>query len=89
MAAARGADEAAAWRHPVDLVVLCEERAGELQDCLMAGLGQEPWTRHAPLAETLLGDDPPTLLHAVVAAAGPARRRPISGRSLAMRLHCG
>jgi nitrite reductase/ring-hydroxylating ferredoxin subunit len=83
MAAARGADEATAWRHPVDLVVLCEEAAGELQDCLMAGLGQEPWTGHAPLAETLLGDDPPTLLHAVVAAARSGASPADLGRSLA------
>jgi hypothetical protein len=31
MVAARGADETTAWRHPVDLVVLCEETAAELR----------------------------------------------------------
>ena len=37
MVAARGAEETTAWRHPVDLVALCEESAAELrrafQDC--------------------------------------------------------
>ena len=32
MVAARGAEETTAWRHPVDLVALCEETAAELRD---------------------------------------------------------
>ena len=32
MVAARGAEETTAWRHPVDLVALCEEAAAELPE---------------------------------------------------------
>ena len=83
MVAARGADESTAWRHPVDLVALCEQAAGELQDCLAAGRGREPWTGHAALAETLLGDDPSALLRAVAAAARSGASPADLGRSLA------
>lgn len=83
MVAARGADEATAWRHPVDLVALCEHAALELQDYLVAGLGQKPWTGHALLANNLLGDDPSALLRALMAAARSGATPADLGRSLA------
>jgi hypothetical protein len=65
---AQGAEEATAWRHPIDLVSLCEEAAQELQG-LSAGLdGGEAWSEQAALAEALLGDDANAILEALKAA---------------------
>src|ERR687897_695454 len=68
MVSAQGAEEATAWRHPIDLVALCEETTKELH-ALPAGIdGGEPWSAHAVLAEALLGDEPNVILHALKAA---------------------
>jgi hypothetical protein len=83
MVAARGAEEATAWRHPVDLVALCEQAADELLGLSHAGSGQEPWTGHVPLAKALLGDDPSAILHALCAAARAGAAPADLGRSLA------
>src|SRR5215216_1024385 len=83
MVAARGAEETTAWRHPVDLVALCEEAAAELQDLIKKARGSNPWSNHAKLAAALLVDDAGEILAAlraaVLAGASPADL----GRSLA------
>ena len=83
MVAARGAEETTAWRHPVDLVTLCEESAAELQDLIKTAGRSDPWSDHAKLAAALLGDDAGAILAAlraaVLAGASPADL----GRSLA------
>jgi nitrite reductase/ring-hydroxylating ferredoxin subunit len=64
MVAARGADETTAWRHPVDLVALCDEAATEFPALFAAARRAERWSDHAQLSAALLGDD----AHAIVAA---------------------
>src|SRR3954452_15030603 len=48
---ARGADESSAWRHPVDLVTLCQEAAEELPGLFAAAGNAGSWSDHASLAE--------------------------------------
>jgi hypothetical protein len=83
MVAARGADDTTAWRHPVDLVALCEETAAELGGLFTTARRPDRWADHAELSADLLGDDAKailaTLKAAVLAGASPADL----GRSLA------
>jgi nitrite reductase/ring-hydroxylating ferredoxin subunit len=83
MVAARGAEETTAWRHPIDLVTLCEGSAAERQDLIKTAGRSDPWSDHAKLAAALLGDDAGVILAAlraaVLAGASPADL----GRSLA------
>jgi nitrite reductase/ring-hydroxylating ferredoxin subunit len=76
MVAARGADETTAWRHPVDLVALCEETAAELRGLFTTARRPERWSDHAKLSAALLGDDARAILEAlkaaVLAGASPA-----------------
>src|SRR4051812_13562611 len=44
--AARGADEATAWRHPVDLVTLCDETAAELRSLFRTVRRSDCWSDH-------------------------------------------
>jgi hypothetical protein len=64
----QGAEEVTAWRHPVDLVTLCEEATQELQGLSASAAGAAPWSEHAVLAEALLSDDPNAILEALKAA---------------------
>src|SRR5436309_2414781 len=68
MVSARGADETTPWRHPVDLMALCEQAATELPGLLAAAGGCPPWSGHAELSRALLGDDPSGILEAITAA---------------------
>jgi hypothetical protein len=80
---AQGAEEATAWRHPIDLVSLCEETTKELQG-LPAGVASgEAWSEHAALAEALLGDDPNAILEALKAAVRAGASPVDLSRSLA------
>jgi nitrite reductase/ring-hydroxylating ferredoxin subunit len=83
MVAARGAEETTAWRHPLDLVALCDEAAKELPELFRTKQHSENWSDHARLAADLLGDDakaiPAALKAAVRAGASPSDL----GRSLA------
>src|SRR4051812_23490124 len=76
MVAARGADETTAWRHPVDLVTLCEETATDLRALFRTPRGPGRWSDHPALSAPLLGDDARTILAApkaaVLAGASPA-----------------
>src|SRR5262249_4984209 len=68
MVAARGAEEATAWRQPVDLVALCEEAASQLPQLFAARRGVRGWSDHAALARELIGDDPVRIIDALKAA---------------------
>jgi nitrite reductase/ring-hydroxylating ferredoxin subunit len=83
MVAARGAEESTAWRQPVDLVVLCEEAAGQLPQLLAAGPGVRGWLHHAALARELLGDDPAMIVDALKAAIRAGAAPADLSRSLA------
>ena len=65
MVAARGRDEATAWRQPVDLVALLERACAELPALFAAGRGKGPWRDHAALAQAVLGDDPAAIVAAL------------------------
>ena len=49
MVAARGAEETTAWRHPVDLVALCDESAAEFPELFRAASRPDGWSDHARL----------------------------------------
>ncbi|WP_262299461.1 Rieske (2Fe-2S) protein [Microvirga sesbaniae] len=68
LVSAHGAEEATAWRHPIDLVALCEQATQEIRDLPVGVDGGEPWSEHAALAEALLGDDPNAILKALKTA---------------------
>src|SRR3954471_18890636 len=82
MVAARGADETTSWRHPLDLVALCEEAAAELRD-LFTSAHSDRWSDHAELSAALLGDDPKAILEALKAAVQAGASPADLGRSLA------
>ncbi|MCW2239104.1 Rieske (2Fe-2S) protein [Azospirillum canadense] len=83
MVAARGADEMTAWRHPIDLVRLCEESAAELRDLFMTPRRSHAWSDHAELSAALLGDDAKAILEALKAATRAGACPADLGRSLA------
>ena len=83
MVAARGAEETTAWRHPVDLVALCEETAAELRDLFTTARRSERWSDHAELSAALLGDDARAILAALKAAVRAGASPADLGRSLA------
>src|SRR5580693_3863112 len=83
MAAARGAEESTEWRQPVDLVALCDEAAGQLQELFAEGRGAHDWSDHASLALELLGDDPAGIVDAIKRAVCQGAVPTDLGRSLA------
>jgi hypothetical protein len=83
LVSAQGAEEATAWRHPIDLVSLCEQAAQEIQGLPVAVSGGEPWSEHVILAKALLGDDPNAILEALKAATRAGASPSDLSRSLA------
>jgi hypothetical protein len=83
MVAARGAEEATAWRQPIDLVALCADAAAELPGLFAAASGKRAWSDHAALAQALLGDDAIAIIDAVKAAITDGASATDLGRSLA------
>jgi nitrite reductase/ring-hydroxylating ferredoxin subunit len=83
MVAARGAEETTAWRHPVDLVALCEATAAELRGLFASALRPDDWSAHAELSMALLGDDARASLEAIKAAVRAGASPADLGRSLA------
>jgi nitrite reductase/ring-hydroxylating ferredoxin subunit len=84
LADARGGEEANAWRHPVDLVALCEAAFTRLPERLAAGRSRHGrWDGHAPLAQALLGDDPAAIVAALETAVADGAAAADLGRSLA------
>ena len=82
MAAARGADESTEWRQPEDLVALCERAATELPLLFTLGRDRGQWSKHAELAQLLLGDDPKAIIAALEAAISAGAAFADLGRSL-------
>ncbi len=83
MVAARGAEESTEWRQPEDLVALCDEAAGQLQELLAASRRASSWSDHATLARELLGDDPAGIVDAIKTAVSHGAVPTDLGRSLA------
>src|SRR4051794_17480957 len=83
LVAARGADESTAWRHPVDLVALCEESAAEFPELFRTARRSDGWSDHARLSAVLLGDDANAVLAALEAAVLAGASPADLGRSLA------
>ena len=83
MVAARGAEETTAWRHPVDLVALCDESAAEFPELFRAARRSDGWSDHAQLSAALLGDDANAILAALKAAVRAGASPADLGRSLA------
>jgi hypothetical protein len=81
---ARGAEESDSWRHPVDLIPLCEAAFEELPAMLAAGESRRGrWTKHAELADALLGDEPVAIIDELKNALRAGARGVDLGRSLA------
>src|SRR5262249_9074799 len=71
LVAARGGEELNAWRHPLDLVSLCEAAFTKLPALLAEGRDKRgSWRSHAELAERLLDDNPAAIITALFAAIG-------------------
>ena len=68
MVAARGAEESTAWRHPVDLVTLCDETAAELGDLFAAARPPKSWSGHVELSTAILGDNARAIMDALKSA---------------------
>src|SRR5207344_1549333 len=83
MVAARGAEEATAWRQPVDLIAVCEESVSRLPKLFAAGHGSLNWSDYASLASELLGDDPVRIIEALEDAIGSGATPADLGQSLA------
>jgi nitrite reductase/ring-hydroxylating ferredoxin subunit len=83
MVAARGADEATAWRQPFDLIALCAETAAELPGLLAARPNMRGWSDHTALTHALLGDDPMAIMDALKVAISAGAAATDLGRSLA------
>jgi nitrite reductase/ring-hydroxylating ferredoxin subunit len=83
MVAARGAEETTAWRHPVDLVALCDESAAEFPELFRTARRYDGWSDHAQLSAAILGDDANTILAALKAAVQGGASPADLGRSLA------
>ena len=83
MVAARSAEETTAWRHPVDLVALCDELAAEFPELFRAARRSDSWSDHAHLSAALLGDDANAIMTALKAAVRAGASPADLGRSLA------
>lgn len=66
MVAARGGEELNAWRHPIDLVPLCEKAFAELPGDLARGADRRGrWRSHSALSEALFGERPEEIVTAL------------------------
>jgi nitrite reductase/ring-hydroxylating ferredoxin subunit len=84
LVAARGGEELNAWRHPLDLVSLCEEASAELPHLLAAGRAERGgWQCHGRLARQLLGDDSKAIIAALLDAIRAGATADDLGRALA------
>jgi nitrite reductase/ring-hydroxylating ferredoxin subunit len=81
---ARGAEESDSWRHPADLIPLCEAAFEELPALLEAGVPKKgKWDKHAALADALLGDEPSAIIAELKYAVSEGACGVDLGRSLA------
>jgi nitrite reductase/ring-hydroxylating ferredoxin subunit len=81
--AGRGAEESTAWRHPRDLIALCQEGATELANLLIGAQTGNSWSDHATLAEALLADDPDRIVGSLNGAVLAGASLADLGRALA------
>ena len=69
LAQAQRMEEAASWRHPIDLPRLLAEADEQLDDALAAGgERRDDWDAHRPLAEKILDEEPASSLRAMLDA---------------------
>jgi hypothetical protein len=83
MVAARGAEETTAWRHPIDLVALCNESATGFAELFRTARRSDGWSDHVQLSTALLGDHANMILAALKAAVLAGASVVDVGRSLA------
>jgi nitrite reductase/ring-hydroxylating ferredoxin subunit len=83
IAAARGAEERTAWRQPIDLIALCQRASLELPHLFAASGNTRVWSDHVTLSDSLLADDPATIIDALTAAARDGASPADLGRALA------
>jgi hypothetical protein len=84
LVAARGGEELNAWRHPLDLVRLCEAASAALPDLLATGRAERgTWRSHTSLARQLLADDPEVIIAALAEAMRAGATAADLGRALA------
>ena len=86
---ARGGEESSAWRHPIDLIELCNEAFAELSCWFDDGRGKR-WAGEIAAAETILAAEPDaiiaTLRDAIRAGARPAQLTRAACYAAAMRI---
>jgi nitrite reductase/ring-hydroxylating ferredoxin subunit len=69
LTASRGREEMDSWRHPVDLIDIAEKAFLDLPGALLAGRPRRGnWHNHVTLGRRMLGDDPGTILRALLDA---------------------
>ncbi|HJS32524.1 MAG TPA: Rieske 2Fe-2S domain-containing protein [Alphaproteobacteria bacterium] len=84
MVEARGGEELISWRHPVDLVALCETAFSGLPDRLaQQAAAREPWTGHASLAAEILHEDPQSIIASIETAITAGAQAADLARALA------
>jgi hypothetical protein len=84
MVSARGGEESNAWRHPIDLVQLCETAFAQLPDFLDRAVGAGGrWGAHLALARVLLGDAPEVIVAALQTAVAEGAAPTDLSRALA------
>jgi nitrite reductase/ring-hydroxylating ferredoxin subunit len=84
LVAARGGEELNAWRHPLDLVRLCETASAALPSLLATGRPERgTWRSHTRLARQLLADDPEAIIGALAEAMRAGATAADLGRALA------
>ena len=66
---ARGGEEDAAWRYPIDIIPPLREAEAALPDLMRQGQGRK-WSNGGAMTDTLLGDDPLAILDVLRRALG-------------------
>ncbi len=84
MVEARGGEELSSWRHPVDLIALCDTAFSRVTDRLarQADAG-DSWAGHASLAREILHEDPEAVVASIESAIEAGAQAADLGRALA------
>jgi hypothetical protein len=84
LADSTGREESDSWRHPMDLVALTEAAMRDMPGALASGRERRgPWREHAALGRAVLGEDPETIVRALVSALGGGATPVDAARSVA------
>jgi hypothetical protein len=84
LADSTGREESDSWRHPIDLVALCEAAMRDLPAALARGRERRgSWRGHAALGRAVLGEDPEAVVRALVRALGDGATPADAARSVA------